>query len=657
MTDFHPDLNQHRFSFNYGSEPFSSFLNDSNVKVISSPPVNNETESYVITYTLPEGLVVTEYLELYAAYNAVRQVLYFENVSDSDTCIISDLHDCTVSITLNDGFVRPPAGYRQEDGTCAKIFRTTGSNWARDEYSANSEFISPGQKKSYSCCGGRSAQGLAPYFDVNRGDKGCLIAIGWTGQWSASFTGVGENIVINTGIEGVSFCLHPHEKIRTSSTLILTYENGQTNGHILFRRLFKKHFSLIGTPGRPENGPLCFNAWGALSSEKMITRLGQFKEYNMGAEIYWIDAGWYGYSSGPCPNEHVGDWGAHTGSWNVNLNYHPDGLTEVAATAKEAGMGMLLWVEPERVLKGTDTPKAHPEWFLKLDDGNSTWLLNLGCEEALTGTFSMLSDLIEKLNLVCYRQDFNIDPLVFWRKYDEENRNGMTEIKYINGLYRLWDMLLERFPHIFIDNCASGGRRNDIEMLSRSIPLWRSDYQCTFNADSETAQIHTTGASWWLPYHGTGLGTVIGDAYRIRSCYSPSMTTSYWMYDENDFTPSQPLDELRERFAEYKRVRPYFSCDFYPLTGNSLCDTSWCAWQFDRPEHGDGIVMAFRRPMSPMTDAAFTLCGIDKNKTYVFTDADTNETVTLSGILLNGECFKVHIPNKRESKLYFYKEV
>lgn len=657
MTDFHPIYHQPRISFLYGGEPLSSFINESSAAVRQAPPANSGAESFTVRYELPDGLAVTGNIDLYPEYNAFRQVFYFENTSESDTRLISDLHDCDTAFALNNGFVRAPAGYRQEEGTCARIFRTTGSNWARDEYSSYSEFITPGQTKNYSCSGGRSAQGLAPYFEVNKGDAGCLIAIGWTGQWNASFTGDGENITVRTGIEGASFYLRPKEKIRTSSVLILEYENGRTNGHIMFRRLFKKHFSLIGTPGRPETGPLCFSAWGALSSGKMIKRLGQFKEYGMGAEIYWIDAGWYGYSSGPCPNEHTGDWGAHTGSWNVNPNYHPDGLKDVAATADEAGMGMLLWVEPERVLKDTDTPKNHPEWFLKTDDSNQTWLLNLGCEEALSGTFDMLSGLTEELNLVCYRQDFNMDPLAYWRRYDEENRRGMTEIKYINGLYRLWDRLLDRFPHIFIDNCASGGRRNDIEMLSRSMPLWRSDYQCTFNADPETAQIHTTGASAWLPYHGTGLGTVIGDTYKIRSCYAPSMTTSYWMYDENDFSDSQPLDELRARFAEYKRVRPYFSCDFYPLSGNSLCDTSWCAWQFDRPEQGDGIVMAFRRPLSPMTDAAFDLGNIDSSKSYIFSDADTGENTVVSGKMLLKDLFKVHIPNKRESKLYFYRTI
>jgi len=51
----------------------------------------------------------------------------------------------------------------------------------------------------------------------------------------------------------------------------------------------------------------------------------------------------------------------------------------------------------------------------------------------------------------------------------------MTEIQHIEGLYALWDRILAAHPSIVIDNCASGGRRIDLETLRRSIGLWRSD--------------------------------------------------------------------------------------------------------------------------------------------------------------------------------------
>jgi alpha-galactosidase len=43
----------------------------------------------------------------------------------------------------------------------------------------------------------------------------------------------------------------------------------------------------------------------------------------------------------------------------------------------------------------------------------------------------------------------------------------MGEIRYVEGLYRMWDDLRKTHPRLFMDNCASGGRRIDLETCSR----------------------------------------------------------------------------------------------------------------------------------------------------------------------------------------------
>lgn len=88
-----------------------------------------------------------------------------------------------------------------------------------------------------------------------------------------------------------------------------------------------------------------------------------------------------------------------------------------------------------------------------------------------------------------------------------------------SGFYKLWDSLLERFPNLMIDDCASGGRRIDLETLKRSVPLWRSDYQCHANYDVIGAQCHNQSFNTWLPFSGTGVGRGC-DEYRVRSAYS-----------------------------------------------------------------------------------------------------------------------------------------
>ena len=101
-----------------------------------------------------------------------------------------------------------------------------------------------------------------------------------------------------------------------------------------------------------------------------------------------------------------------------------------------------------------------------------------------------------------FRQDFNMDPLDYWNAKDVPGRTGMTQVKHVTGHLAFWDELRKRHPQLWIDSCASGGRRNDLETMRRSVPLLRSDYQFEPTGN----QCQTYGISLWLPYFGTGVG-------------------------------------------------------------------------------------------------------------------------------------------------------
>ena len=121
-----------------------------------------------------------------------------------------------------------------------------------------------------------------------------------------------------------------------------------------------------------------------------------------------------------------------------------------------------------------------------------------------------LAEVIKQYKMDWLRIDYNIDPLGFWQFLDKKDpdRVGMAEIRYIEGLYRMWDDLRAAYPHLAIDDCASGGRRIDLETMSRSTPLWRSDNTCDM-LDLKPAtvvlaalknQTMTAGLSRYVPF-------------------------------------------------------------------------------------------------------------------------------------------------------------
>ena len=402
--------------------------------------------------------------------------------------------------------------------------------------------------------------------------------------------------------------------------------------------------------------PLCTGLWGGMSTESALRRLATIRNAALPFEYIWMDAGWYGGAEvGASPDEFEGDWGMHTGDWRVN-RAHPDGLVEVSAAIHDMGMKYILWFEPERVVRGTPIAREHPEYLIPDPNGGPFLLLDLGNPDAWQYCFDTLASFIEKLRIDCLRQDFNFEPLPYWRSKDEPDRQGVAEIRHILGLYRLWDALLARFPHLIIDNCASGGRRIDIETLRRSVPLWRNDGQCPANFPAELNQAQGIHYAWWLPYSGTGTGRPWGDIYRTRSSYAPGLTTNFAFSERDAFgAEAGQLAWIAKFGAEYLRVRPYLTEDFYPLTSGVSGDDAWCAVQYHRSAQGDGILQAFRRALSPYTAARFALRGLQAEKTYCFEDADTGETVCLPGDALMREGLPVEILERRTARLFFYR--
>ena len=123
-------------------------------------------------------------------------------------------------------------------------------------------------------------------------------------------------------------------------------------------------------------------------------------------------------------------------------------------------------------------------------------MANYGNPGALKGITDMVSSFITDFGMTMYRQDFNIPPADYWNKNDTPDRIGMTEIGHVEGLYKFLDTLLAQHPGLVIDNCASGGRRIDIEMMSRSFVMWRSDHGFL---DTLAEQGQTQALAPWVP--------------------------------------------------------------------------------------------------------------------------------------------------------------
>ncbi len=636
-------------SFSFGEKPFSEWIQNCE-KTLETTPQENGTTLHLVTYRDGKsGLECCIEATQFPDFAAAEWVVRFKNTSIENAPILEAVQALDIAWSSSN--------------TDVILHHSRGSHGQVEDFQLVSEILYRNESfietkdVSMAPSGGRSSQDWLPFFNLQTGDTGLFSAIGWSGEWNADFRYKEGVTTARAGMANTRVSLLPNEEIRTPRILLLFWQGDLREAHNIFRRFTLKYH----TPqqnGAPATTPICCATWGGMNTQAHLERVEMCREHELSYDCYWVDAGWYGTQNTDCPDVFTGDWSSQTGNWNVNTFRHPNGLHPISDAAHAAGMQSLLWFEPERALVGTALTEEHPNWFLGERVPGGNLLLNLGNEDARKWLIEMISARITEEKLDWYRQDFNMEPLEFWCANDSETRQGITEIRHIEGLYAVWDALRTRHPHLLIDNCASGGRRLDLEMLGRSIVLWRSDYQCFYGVNPTGMQVQLHGLSHWLPLHiGGTLLNAIGDTYAFRSCMSAGLADQTFMYESG--YPATPEDWawLRIRLAEQKRLRPYFYGDFYALIPCSTSPEAWSAYQCFLPETQQGFMLTFRREKSPFRSASLPLGGLDAGMTYRFEDADVGKIWELSGaeVLENG--FETIIEKQRESRLIFFSAI
>jgi alpha-galactosidase len=630
------------FAFRYDGTPSSALLPQWAVTREAADGVER------VTWTAPDGLAVTLHLTAYPDFPVLNWVVTFTHTGEAPTAILEDIQALDV----------PWAAPQRTEwwGTffeAAQVYRSLGSHCGIDDFLYQETTLADGGRLEMVAGGGRSSNQWLPFHNLVVGGVGVLTAIGWTGQWACTLTHADGAVRVRAGLELTHLRLLPGETIRTPRIMQLCWHGDRQAAHNQWRRfLLARHIPPT------VKSPLTCAHWGGLHSDGHLARIAVYKRARLDYDYYWIDAGWYGPATSYSPDEHEGDWYQHTGNWSVNPAAHPDGLRPISDAAKDAGMDFLLWVEPERAKGGTPWTVSHPEFFLGDPQPGADLLLNLGDPAARAWLTDYMVGLIAENNIGCYRQDFNCDPLNYWRANDAPDRQGMTEIRYVEGLYAFWDALLASKPGLLIDNCSSGGRRIDIETMSRSIPLWRSDWQCWWTHDPIGSQVHGMGLAYWAPLHGTGvwgaLDTGPTKSYRVRSALGPAMQFSIFPYEKNRIDPAYPWAWHRKMLRDYYRARPLFLGDYYPLTTLGADPAWWAAYQYHRPDLGAGFVLALRRRESPFRSAAFPLHGLEPDAVYLVEDADTGRSWRLTGAALATDGLPIALGTPNASRLVWY---
>jgi alpha-galactosidase len=626
------------FSFIYGSKPSTELLKSWR-RTAETKTLSEDRQKHILTYQDPSsGLEVTCEAISYSDFPAVEWVVYFKNNGSKNTPILEAIQG------LDLGFNRAAASGEYQ------LHYAVGSICSVKDFQPMTAKLESKSELKLSAENGRSSSGTLPFFNLEAPGGGVIGAIGWSGQWAASFArDEASGLKVRAGMERTHFTLHPGERARSPRMLLLFWRGDRIRSQNVFRQLVLKHYT-PKSEGRTLECPISWAFWGMVSEAENRKKIESIAKKEIPVEYFWIDAGWYG----EC--KEVNDWYAQSGNWSHNTSLYPNGLKPVSDSVHKAGKKFLLWFDPERVYKDSKVYREHREWLLTTKDvipgwcgRNDNFLFNMGNPEARKWITDLMSQKISEYGVDIFREDFNIDPLHYWQDNDTPNRLGITELKYIEGFYAFWDELLQRHPGLIIDNCASGGRRIDLETIGRSVPLWRSDLQCCPDYSPAGSQSQTFGLASWVPLNAAGCRNV-NDTYDFRSAMS-SGTTAFWTgIEHREF----PAAWARKSIQEAILVRPFHYGNFYPLTEYNTGEGVWMAYQLDRPDLGQGVVIAYRRSLCPYPMAILKLFDLDRKRSYRFKNLNTDKSKVYQGAVLMDQGLKIELGETPKSVIFWY---
>ncbi len=506
-------------------------------------------------------------------------------------------------------------------------------------------YLKSGDEYTFAPSTGRSTENVFPYYNIEHGSDGTFMAIGWSGTWQSDISFDGNITTVTAKQQTFDSYLKPGERVATPTVAFVEY-----SGRDLSRsaNLWRK-WIIDCNMRKDENGEIMKGGRGSSvtgsedtniigTQETQIEQFNYLLEKGIDLNWWWIDAGWYPTSFDD--DKTTTSWAA-VGNWTVSSRYGD--FSEVGKNAHEKGKKVLLWFEPERFALNVNDLKddgttLKKEWMTDYGtlgfDVAGQHMVNLGIDEAREWVTNRVISILKAADFDLYREDFNIIPAEYWKLGDTEDRQGITENLSVQGHYKFWDDLIE--AGYFIDCCASGGNRNDLQSLRRAVFLHPTDaLYSAWNAKQGGAMVMYR----WMPYFGANTsgaaGTGAEGKYNLRSSFRPWTEFIYNVPTENGSVDWSQIAGLSKEVAG---LQNFIYDQYYELTEWSIGVTDWLSYEFFNSEQNKGYAIVYARERTDVGTKTMRFKGLLPDKNYTVTSTDTNLKVTATGreLMLGG---------------------
>lgn len=369
------------------------------------------------------------------------------------------------------------------------------------------------------------------------------------------------------GINPTDFCwnLAPGESFQTPEAVLVYSDRGLGAMTRTFHDLYRQHL----IRGQEKYRPSLVNNWEAtyfnFNTEKLIDIARDAAA--AGIEMLVVDDGWFG---------HRNDDNSSLGDWFVNEEKLPGGLGHLVEEVNKLGLKFGIWMEPEMISVDSELYRVHPDYALQIPGrpgtlGRNQLVLDLSRQDVRDCIYGQIHKILSSANIEYVKWDMNRQ-LTDVASFQLKGRSqGELYHRYVLGLYELQERMLRDFPHILLENCASGGARFDAGMLYYGPQIWTSDNTDAIDRlkiQEGTAMIYPLSAMGAhvaaCPSHTNGRTTPFATRADVAlpGCFGYELDLTQLSREEKDMIPGQ-----LENYRKYKEL--FHRGDYYRLASYS----------------------------------------------------------------------------------------
>jgi len=276
-------------------------------------------------------------------------------------------------------------------------------------------------------------------------------------------------VLMGINDEQFSYTLDKNESFIIPEGIIVFSNTGIEGVTQTFHNVIRQHL----IPKRQVNQvrPVLLNSWEGcymtFDTEMIIDYIDIVAK--MGIELFVLDDGWFGKRDDD--SKSLGDW---------HVNKSKIDLEKIIAHCHRRNLKFGLWFEPEMINFDSDLFRQHPEFALGYQDSNRSlsrhqFVLDTCNDEAIENVYGQMKFILDNYEIDYVKWDHNRNVYDAISSSLAPQKQGETYHRLMLGSYKLIHSLVQEYPNILFESCASGGGRYDLGMLYYMPQIWTSD--------------------------------------------------------------------------------------------------------------------------------------------------------------------------------------